>query len=298
MIGQNTNEPIQVQIELQESTDFDNTKESDRDLNYDECKPGTSCNNLTTLSLGNGENEMTCQPQDESGRSACIPGKWVNFVDTNSSPLMNVQVMINENIVNALVHTGAATSLISDRLVEELGLSLSPLSGNVEVIGEENVNIVGMVSLPVKIDGIPIVASKFFVVSSNLKIFSNCVLGVNFLRANGIRVCPQKRIIVKCVKDGGEIEFHLNEAGHSSRVLYCNFSCYASKDVKLEPGKVTPITVAFSVPFASPDHLIMYSDNGIDSGLRDKISGFSGITNNSNKVVLLSSSASTPVNIK
>ena len=239
LIDQNTNEPTQVQAELQESGNLDYTEESDRGLNYDECKP----DDLTTFSLGNGESEMTCQPQDESGRSACIPGKWVNFVDTNSSPLMNVQVMINENIVNALVDTGAATSLISDRLVGELGLSLSPLSGNVEVIGEENVNIVGMVSLPVKIDGIPMVASKFLVVSSSLKIFSNCVLGVNFLRANNIRVCPQKRIIVKCVKDGGEIEFHLNEAGHSSRVLYCNFSCYASKDIKVEHGKVTPTLV-------------------------------------------------------
>ena len=226
-----------------------------------------------------------------------IPGKWVNFVDINN-PLMNVEISINDKIVNALVDTGAAVSLISDKLVAELGLTYVPLTGDMNVIGHNTINTIGSIKLPVWIKGIPMVASDFLVVSSDLQITSSCVLGVSFMRSNNVKICPHKRTLVKHIEDKGEIEIHLNENGKPVRVLYCNMRCYANKDIKLEPNRVTSVSVSFAVPFASPDHLLMYSDDDIDSKFKDKVAGISGVTNSSNKVILLSSSSDAPIHVK
>ena len=214
-----------------------------------------------------------------------VPGKFINFIGANPD-LLKLKVAVNGVEVVGVLDTGSFTSLISESLAKKVGMEMLPISRNINVVGQNNMNTVGEAVVDIALNDVPMVPCKFLVFPDDVRGTNFVILGIDFLKNNRIELCPKRQMVIVHFEQGGSMELYLKGDGNLLRVMYCNIACYSSSNVMLSPGKVLPVPVSFAIPSQhSSDHLVMYSDENL--GHKSVVNGISGIMDISNKHILM-----------
>ena len=242
-----------------------------------------------TSNLGSGSDSdiftTSSEPTDviELGR---IPGKLIYLVGDDTQ-LMRVVVDIGNSPVTAVIDTGAASSLISDRLVRTMGLDIMEGKRTVEIIGKRSFEVLGCTTVPMEIHGVPMDSIHLIVFPEVISPVIDLVLGADFLRKNNIELCIRKRMLIKHFSDGGSTEIYLDKLGTPCNIMFCRQRCYAARDVHIMGGKTESVPITCASLCCEPNHMVLYSDGDIDVNLVDRLRGFAGVFDSDRKLVLM-----------
>lgn len=210
-----------------------------------------------------------------------------------SVDLLKAQVKIKDRSVTAIVDSGAESSLISSDIVNDLELPLIPHSCAYRVIGQKSFNTLGTVKILPSINNVVMKAPDFVVFPATANPNISLVLGIDFLSMNCFELCVRDRKMVIHGDDGSRIEIHLEESGAPKQTLLCDFPCYSLSDRKLEEGRIESVPILCNIPTLTDDHMILYTDTGIEAGVSSRVHGLDGVTDPNLRSILMVSSGGT-----
>jgi hypothetical protein len=121
------------------------------------------------------------------------------------------------------------------------------------------------------------------------------ILGVDFLKANHVELCINKRLLIKHFKGGGCAEIYADPSG-KSKLMLCNVNCQAARDISINAGEVACVPILYEAVSDNVDNqLLLYSDDKIDPKLTDNIHGLAGLSSLSLRSVLLMATESSVI---
>jgi hypothetical protein len=212
-----------------------------------------------------------------------IPGKVVNFINSDVK-LLKVEVVINDQKVIAVLDSGAAKSLMSEKLANQLKISLNDENSSFKVIGNNHIETVGGLVSRVSIGGVEMCDQSFSVFPNPV---ISLILGTDFLENNHIEICVRKRIIIRYYSDGGRVEIYLDKEGRTGERMFCNISCYAASDTRVQQGKVKSIPIKLLSISSGETEMLLYDDGDIDPKLRNKMHGIAGVCASDQRTILM-----------
>ena len=229
-------------------------------------------------------------PDLEVDNFGLVPGKIVNLIG-KSFNLLHVKVCISDIYVDALIDTGAVSSLVSSDLVSKMKCEMREANVQYQVFGKATVQALGRVNVPLAIGGIEMKVPDISVFDTKLNNSVSLVLGSDFFKLNNIDINVKDRILVLHQDDGTKCDIHLDQVGNTSRVLRENIPCYLVNDVRIERGHVckVPIVFAASAGDSCNESMFVLTDNGIDGSLLNKVNVFPGVVDSNVKHIYLSS---------
>ena len=237
---------------------------------------------VASSSLGETISESSTEEQQGTVQ---VPGKLVNFM-SKAPELLKVEILLNGTPVVAVLDTGAARSLISRSVAESINLVIEENTDYFRVLGKETFKTLGSCSASLSIAGIKMEQTQFTIYPDNIGTGISLLLGIDFLKTNGIELCIGKRLVVKHYVSGGSAEIYLEDSGVARCVMLCDIPCLAARDTRIDEGRAGEIPVSCDIPVCD-SKMLLYSDKNIDGRLSDKIHGLSGIYDVEKKFVLV-----------
>ena len=269
-------------------------------------EPSSSVNSQAVPATPGDGDESTDSTQDvESAASAAsednssapnsgsIPGKFVSSI--SEEDLMFVEVGVKTGKYKAVVDSGAPNSFISSTIVDQLGLEISREHKQFNVIGGKLIST-GKVTVDLQIQNVSVGKADFLVFEPNPSLKIEFLLEEDFLKSNRVELHVKSRLLIFNKDDGSRIEFYADKFGQFKRVMFCQVPCFASQSTTLEVGQCqrVPINCSITVP---DDHLLMYEDSGMNSGLADKVHGLQGLACNNSVTSVFMVTTDSKVNI-
>ena len=118
------------------------------------------------------------ESSSEEADATLLPGSKMVWFAGSISKMLKVKVRINDKDYDALIDTGAAKSLISESLSNELNLPINNSNIELKSIGNNPIAVKGMSSTVVSVHGILMKPNNFIIVK-DLSV-NPIVLGVDF----------------------------------------------------------------------------------------------------------------------
>ena len=248
-------------------------------------KASCAVSNEETIKV-NHETTKSMEPSSEEADATLLPGKMVWFAG-NISKMLNVKVRIHDRDYDALIDTGAAKSLISESLSNQLDLPINNSNIELKSIGNNAIAVKGLSSTVISVHGILMKPNNFIIV----KDFSvnPIVLGVDFLKNNNLEVSISERKLIKHCDNLGSFEIYLDDWGHSKSKVVRNILCCASETVEIPDMCTTSVKVEFSSDVPT-DSCLLYSDEMMDRKLHERVQGLNGVCDSQLQQILLVSS--------
>ena len=234
------------------------------------------------------EEPSTVADTSQVNQNLIIPGKLVNLV-SKFSDLLEAEVEIRGTKRKAVIDSGAQFSLVSSKLVDDLGLPLNDTSSLLRVVGENSYSTLGKVDLPISINGVPTDVPEFCVFDCKSNERIELLLGCDFLTLNRIEVLVKDRVLVQNHSDGSQTRIFLDNASNVPNLMVNKVPCYAMKDITLKQGQVSKVAIKFELPRAHKS-MLMYSDDHMNEALEGDVHGYQGVLNGNSKFVYMSAS--------
>jgi hypothetical protein len=223
----------------------------------------------------------------------CTKTKAVSLLGVPVASMLHLEVIICGEQIKGFIDTGAKRSLIHESVVLHLGVSSSVTGAAKETlsaIGDtEGLMTVGSLDLSLAIGNVPMKPVSFLVVPATCEMFSNLVLGMDFVRKNKLEVCMCQRRVTHH-GDCGTVDFTLQEDGTLQHVALRSVSCIASADTWITGGGQEAVPVSLADPkleqYVTSKDILFYECSN-DS--HKKIKTYPGILDRSHMTVLVTS---------
>ena len=259
----------------------------------------TSVENVSDTVVNNSVSALPTTDATESEsykKRDLVPGKAVNFVGESRSKFLELKVRIKGKQVNAIIDTGAEMTLISSNIVSELQLTMEKCDVPLRVVGENEMNTIGIIDSEVDIPGIGVSNLKCLVFDGSMNQKISLLLGVDYLKYNKLEINVKDRMVTKHFSDGGQVDIYLDHAGSVIDQMLCGMPCYAASNIDLSQNHIFKVPICYpNVPMHGK--LFMYEDSTKTKQLTDKVRGLTGITEANSKFIYMLASEG-PVSIK
>jgi len=202
--------------------------------------------------------------------------------------LLTVPVKIGDNILKALIDTGASDSLMKECVVTKLGLSIdSSMPMKIKGLGSGMITTTGCVVTDVELLNKKIENMKFDVVQTKYHKF-DIILGEKFLRENRLIINMKNRCISVINDDSSKSDFYVDKNG-LKHAMHEQVPVYAGEEVVLhQEGRVINVNFAIKkYKLSEEDKRLVYFQSCVG---KSEIIGMDGILdgNQEEKMVLLS----------
>lgn len=88
-----------------------------------------------------------------------------------------------------------------------------------------------------------------------------------------MELCISNQMLIRHYDDSGMTEMYVGNLGALMDIMYCGQKCYAIEDVSIKGGKVESVPISCTSVNCGPNHMLLYSDSGIENGLANRLRG-------------------------
>ena len=225
------------------------------------------------------------QSEQSSNNSDLFPGKNINILD-NKIDLFLINLKINNELITAVLDSGAAKSLISSDLVAHHGWPVTLENNLFDALGSDTFHTSGSVHCSLSLCNADMAPMEFAVFPSRINNRVQVLLGVDFMLANSLIIDLKNRIISQGNKDTSVVRWKVERSGEVSVLQGENLQCYAAAEVKLTPGEIYKVPV--DTQFGYFDNLLgVYTDDGLSEKLSNNVRGYQGILDKDTKFIYM-----------
>ena len=205
----------------------------------------------------------------------------------NGVSLVFIEVCINGNKVRALIDTGASTSLLQDSVAQLCHLEVHSVPQTLAAVGGSSLSSIGSCRCSLTVASVPMKEACFQVLQDQHLKYP-LILGADFFKNNQLVLHAKERKIHQYLTPTREsfVSIHWDEHGIPISYQYINVPCNAQSEVTLKAGTSAEVPVAF-VQAPDNDHLLLYSDDKMESDIADRVRGVAGMCCSEMKTVLL-----------
>ena len=218
----------------------------------------------------------------------------INMAQLQPTELMVIPTKVNgvQKEYKLLLDTGAQESLVSEKVVKELGLETSKMGGQLRGIGNDGLmSDLRSANLTCSILGRVILPDRFIIVSEK-RAPADVTLGRSTMWKNKILINSKERKIIQTDENGTQWELCMAhpERGRKSHVLKVQTILRAARGMKYRPGDMLRIMVEPPGDLEGlNDHIdteLYYEGSNMEDKLQNRIEGWPGLMDpNTNSII-------------
>ena len=203
------------------------------------------------------ESDSSCEltveevPNKEEDLPEVVSDRQLYIVSSADVPLFQVKVQINEMTHDAVVDTGACTTLIAETVVNILKLPTSnEIRKELKTINRNVISVDQSCLCPVSIGGLNF-SVLCYIVPEAYKMPAALVLGTDFLTMQNLELGIRQRRITKHLPkhEGGSIDVLVRDTGDIERTVLNNVKCKSSEQVTFARGDSRMVSIV--CPYAN-----------------------------------------------
>ena len=158
--------------------------------------------------------------------------------------------------LRALVDSGASKTLVRNDLVSNMELETDENMQSIVGLGENRIRVVGITDVCFEIFGME--CSNTVLVVEQESIQYDIILGVDFLRKNGVKLGMSNRRITFKRVDGSSMIVRVNDDGSAVNVMWEKVPVYSKERTKVRKESVSKIPIRFECNFGVKDDTLLY----------------------------------------
>ena len=140
-----------------------------------------------------------------------IPGKLVCLVNDRQN-LIRMNFSVNGVTSLATIDSGASRSIINQTVAEKFQLTINSDISNLNVLGDDNVSVLGTCSALISVGGVELGSIDFAVIKNTPFCQNLFIVGVEFL-TDKMEICPKDRKLIKYYSNQSSVEFYFDDSG-------------------------------------------------------------------------------------
>ena len=199
--------------------------------------------------------DTTCENEthESADEQVEVVNRQMYFVQQPETPRMWIRVNINGKSFRGLLDSGAVRNLIHESLLYRM-FGYAPVMKNAncvmkgvgEVFGTKPL---GQVTGAVDIMGVKLMDSQFLVMPLHLKMNAPLMLGLEFMKGNGLSVFPESRVITN---ESRGFSWMINEDGRPTDIGLQRSECCLPSGVDIAPRSSISARIALTSQEISP----------------------------------------------
>src|SRR5215469_487985 len=154
---------------------------------------------------------------------------------TELNDCMTIQISYDRLTYRALIDSGCDVNILFHDSTHGLTVPTTPLDGTLRGIGDVRAKISGSVRLSVNVGALKMKESTFYILDGENEQY-DCILGSEFLRANGFEIHPKENAVKIRDVDGYTL-LSFSTSGELDRQHLCKMNLIADESVTLLKGK-------------------------------------------------------------
>ena len=177
----------------------------------------------------------------------------------------------------ATIDSGASRSIISETVAEKFQLTINSDISNLNVLGDDNVSVLGTCSALISVGGVELGSIDFAVIKNTPFCQNLFIVGVEFL-TDKMEICPKDRKLIKYYSNQSSVEFYFDDSGAVNTKLLQRLPCYSSEDIVIEEGKSHDLAVSWANLDVNNTDLLYFEDD-CASNSKSQLMSMPGIFN-------------------
>ena len=203
-------------------------------------------------------NQADVDSAEEDGEGEELDQIQVNCLKPTS--LMVLKVSIGDGRkVSALVDSGASRSLIKNCYMGHDQLTPTTDAMRVMGLGDNKLEVLGMARVSIGFMDREFLGE--FLVVADQAIQHDIILGVDFLKANRVKLDMSRSKLTLRMKDGSCAIVSVNDGGEIAGVMWEKVPVYCTQQVKVKHGKVESVPINFQCNYGFSEDSLLYFES-------------------------------------